>query len=115
MLSASIQISTRTVMQNYTCQNMLPQLWSNLKKISLLILLIFISHNLLAQKVVPVNRSPLTGIALPPGSKQDKRMLSVVGAQMLLDTEGKKNAAVLKKQFSIIYLAAISLSFDFNI
>lgn len=96
MLSASIQTSTRTVMQNYGCQNMLPQLWSNLKKISLLILLIFISHNLLAQKVVPVNRSPLTGIALPPGSKHDKRMLSVVGAQMLLDTEGKKTAAVLK-------------------
>lgn len=96
MLSASIQIPTRAVTHNYGCPSMLLQYRGNLKTICLLPVFIFITHSILAQKVAPVNRSPLTGINLPDGTKQDKRLLSAVGAQMVLDIEGKKTAAVLK-------------------
>jgi hypothetical protein len=77
-------------------KNTAHQCLNTLKKTGLLSLLIFITHNTIAQKVAPVKNSPLTGIALPEGSKHDKRMLSVVGAQMLLDMEVKKTGAVLK-------------------
>ncbi|GAB2826242.1 hypothetical protein [Ferruginibacter profundus] len=77
-------------------KNIAWQYWHTLKKISLLSLLIIIANNAIAQKVAPVKNSPLTGIALPEGSKHDKRMLSVVSAQMLLDMEGKKTGAVIK-------------------
>jgi hypothetical protein len=42
------------------------------------------------KKLIPVTQSPLTGINLPNGSKRDSRILSVVGAKMLLEIESKK-------------------------
>ena len=48
-------------------------------------------QHIVAQKVSIVNRSPLTGIGLPDGSKLDKRILYVAAAEILLEAESKKN------------------------
>ncbi len=63
-------------------------------------------QNLYAKKVVPVTQSPLTGIALPADSKQDKRMLSVGAAKFLLDMQGKKNGTALKNT-EVLYLPVL--------
>lgn len=42
------------------------------------------------KKITPVSQSLLTGISLPAGSKQDKRMLSLAAAKMLLQIESEK-------------------------
>jgi len=42
------------------------------------------------KKMIPVTKSALTGISLPAGSRQDKRMLSVSVANSLMDMESKK-------------------------
>jgi len=47
------------------------------------------------KKVTPVTQSTLTSIALPAGSKQDSRMLTVAGAKMLLEMESKKANIIL--------------------
>jgi hypothetical protein len=96
MLPASIQIQARAIPQHYGDSCIWHYYNSKLKIIFLLPLFLFVTHYLPAQKVAPVNSSPLTGIALPQGSKHDKRMLSIIGAQILLDMEAKKTAAVLK-------------------
>jgi hypothetical protein len=74
-----------------------------LKKFVLLAMTFFVLQNLHAQKVVAITQSPLTGINLPTGSKSDKRMLSVGGAQLLLDMEAKKTGAILKNT-EVLYL-----------
>ena len=66
-------------------------------KSSIILLLIFILiNNIAAQKIEPVSKSPLTGIVLPAGSKQDKRMLMTVSANILLEDAAKKNNATVK-------------------
>ena len=73
-------------------------------KIFILFVICFLSlQNIHAQKVTPVTKSPLTGINLPAGSKSDKRMLSVGGAQLLLNMEAKKTGAILKNT-EVLYL-----------
>jgi hypothetical protein len=42
------------------------------------------------KKLVPVSQSVLTGVMLPEGSKQDKRMLMIGAAEILLEMESKK-------------------------
>lgn len=73
----------------------------------LLLIVFFAMQNINAQKVAPVTQSPLTGIALPAGSKMDKRFLSVTSAQILLDAEAKKTGATLKKT-EVLYLPVTS-------
>lgn len=84
---------------------------SLIKKISVLLLVIFFTLNAIAQKVAPVKNSPLTGIALPEGSKQDKRILSVMAAQILLDMEGKKAGVDLKNTEVVSLLSATNNSY----
>jgi hypothetical protein len=63
-------------------------------------LLLFTAFTLPAftqKKTVPATHSSLTGIPLPDGSKQDNRIISVVAAEMLLETESKKNNVTLSK------------------
>jgi len=62
-------------------------------KLTILIaFIILFAVNLPAQKkLVPVTQSTLTGIALPTGSKQDSRILSVAAAEMLLEMETSKS------------------------
>ena len=62
---------------------------------SLLLSFFFMASSIAQKKMIPIVQSPLTGINLPVGSKQDSRMLSVAGAKMLLEIESKKvNIAV---------------------
>ncbi len=67
-----------------------------MKNIFFLSLLIFATATSFAQKkMIPVTKSALTGISLPAGSLQDKRMLSVSVANSLMDMESKnKNISV---------------------
>jgi hypothetical protein len=64
----------------------------------------FMAQILFAQKkLVPIQQSPLTGIGLPTGSKQDNRMFSVAAARMLLEMESKKkNAGVLSPEVLVL-------------
>jgi len=60
-------------------------------KLKLLLILTFTSLLLQAQKkLVPVTQSPLTGIVLPAGTKQDGRFLSELAGKTLLEMETKK-------------------------
>lgn len=62
-----------------------------MKKGLLLCMLIIVASISFAQKkMLPVTQSSLTGIALPAGSMQDKRMLSVSAANALMEMESKK-------------------------
>lgn len=67
------------------------------KLIILLILCVLVQTNYAQKKIIPVSQSRLTGITLPPNSKQDSRMLSEVSAKTLLEMEAKKNNAGIKK------------------
>ncbi len=75
-----------------------------MKKIKLL--LIFACLTLFSQaqkKLVPVSQSPLTGISLPAGTKQDSRLLSVMAGKALLETETKgAGLAIDKTEFLTI-------------
>lgn len=42
------------------------------------------------KKLISVTQSEMTGVRLPPGSKQDKRMLMEAAGQILLEMESKK-------------------------
>jgi hypothetical protein len=71
---------------------------------------IVLSLNLMAQKkMVPVSQSALAGIALPTGSKQDKRWLSESSAQVLLELESKK-AKTGVKNMEVFYLPSVAAS-----
>lgn len=56
-----------------------------------------------AQKVAPVTASPLTGIALPQGSKQDKRFLMTTAANATIADAAKRNNVTLKST-EVLYL-----------
>lgn len=71
----------------------------------LLLISFCVMQNSVAQKVVPVTQSALTGISLPTGSKQDKRMLVVASANILMNDQAKKNSIALKKS-EVLYLPA---------
>ena len=61
------------------------------------------------KKVIPVSQSALTGVVLPAGSKQDKRMLSEGAAKILLEIESKKaNTGV--KNTEVLYLPSLTAS-----
>ena len=78
---------------------------SGIKYFILLFISFCVMQNSVAQKVVPVTQSPLTGISLPAGSKQDKRMLVVGSANILMNDQAKKNSIALKKA-EVLYLPA---------
>jgi len=59
------------------------------------------------KKLIPVTQSALTGVVLPAGSKQDKRLLSESSAKILLELESKKaNTGV--KNTEVLYLPSLS-------
>ncbi len=60
------------------------------KTIFLLLLFSLAANSFAQKKMNPITQSPITGISLPTGSKQDSRLLSVAGAKMLLEIESKK-------------------------
>lgn len=64
------------------------------------------------KKLVSVSVSELTGITLPEGSLQDKRMLSVSAANMLLGMESKKTNRSTTKTEVFLLPAASSTGID---
>jgi hypothetical protein len=60
-----------------------------------------------AQKVFPVTKSALSGISIPEGSKQDKRMLMVGAAQLLLEMEAKEFGATIQNT-EVLYLPVVA-------
>ena len=64
------------------------------------------------KKVTPVTQSVLTGIALPAGTKQDKRWLSENTAKVLLELESRKAKTGVKDP-EVLYLPSAS-SCGFN-
>ncbi len=66
-----------------------------LKNIFPLFFFFLVTNSFAQKKMTPISQSPLTGISLPTGSKQDNRMLSVAGAKMLLEMESKKTNITL--------------------
>jgi hypothetical protein len=70
----------------------------------------FLSINVSAQKkMVAVTQSTLTGIALPAGSIQDNRMLSISSAKMLIGMETKKSNITVSNT-EVLILPAENLS-----
>jgi hypothetical protein len=81
-----------------------------IRKLLLLSFVIGFTFSLSAQKnVVNVTQSKLTGINLPQGTKQDKRNLSEVGAQMLLETESEK-AGTKMQAAEVFMIPAVTIS-----
>lgn len=112
MLPATLSIPGSAVkcipaitMSNCVFTNFSSRLYNGIKSLTLLILSFCAMQYSFAQKVIPVTQSPLTGITLPAGSKQDKRMLSVSSARILMDGQAKKNSVVLKSA-EVLYLPA---------
>ena len=54
--------------------------------------------------VIPVTKSELTGIELPAGSKQDKRILSTAAAKTLLQMKADDNAITLGDKVEVFSL-----------
>src|SRR5882724_4726402 len=59
------------------------------------------------KKVTPITQSVLTGVTLPAGSTQDKRMLSEMSGKMLLEMESKKAGTTIKTT-EILYLPSVA-------
>jgi len=77
-----------------------------------LCLLIFTTSTSFAQKkMIPVTKSALTGISLPAGSLQDKRMLSVSIANSMMEMESKKVNITLSNT-EVLVFPAVSLGGD---
>jgi hypothetical protein len=71
----------------------------------LTVLLLFISTAAFPQKnVTSVTKSEMTGISLPEGSKQDKRILSTASAKALLDMKAKEIGRECSGSAEVIYL-----------
>jgi len=73
---------------------------------SLIICLLFMtSLKALGQSnVVPVSRSEMTGIELPAGTKQDKRILSSAAAETLMEMTAEENAIKLGDKSEVFSL-----------
>jgi hypothetical protein len=66
------------------------------------ILFVSIATQVISQsKVVPVSKSELTGIELPAGTKQDKRILATAAAETLLEMTAEENATKLEGQAEV--------------
>ena len=61
------------------------------------------------KKLVPVTQSPLTGLSLPAGSKQDGRFLSEIAGKALLEMEAKKVSTSVGS-IELLTLPAVSVS-----
>ena len=71
---------------------------------SIIFLAFFIVSALGQSKVTPVKRSELSGIELPAGAKQDKRILATASAKTLLDMIAKDNQITLVDDVEVFTL-----------
>lgn len=84
-----------------------------MKNIFFLCLLITATTTSFAQKkLIPVTQSALTGITVPAGTMQDKRMLSVAAANTLMNMESEKTGMEVSTTEVLVVPAAASSRFD---
>jgi hypothetical protein len=76
---------------------------SAVKNIVLLVLCFAPCFFTMAQKIVVVNQSAVTGIYLPQGSKQDKRLLMVAAANVTM-ADAAKQSNIAVKNAEVLYL-----------
>ncbi len=76
------------------------------------LLIITTATSFAQKKMIPVTQSALTGITLPAGSMQDKRMLSVSAANALMDMESKKSGRAVSNTEVLVIPLAASSGFD---
>ena len=87
-----------------------------MKKPFILVLVFISTFSSYAQKkLVPVTESALTGIALPVGTLQDKRILSVSAAGALLEMESKKTGKAVSTTEVLVLPSATAGGFDKNV
>jgi hypothetical protein len=73
------------------------------------LLLLFLSQAVFAQKnVTDVTKSEMTGISLPAGSKQDKRILMTASAKALLDMKAKELGRECAGTTEVLFLPLVS-------
>jgi hypothetical protein len=92
------------VVASHTCtlKSFIQQLNCSNKYILLAACIFFAAKMATAQKVALVSKSPLTGIELPGGSKQDKRLLMTAAANITMADAAKKNNVTVKSA-EVIY------------
>lgn len=84
-----------------------------MKNIFFLYLLITATTTSFAQKkMIPVTQSALTGITVPAGTMQDKRMLSVAAANTLMNMESEKTGMEVSTTEVFVVPAAATSGFD---
>lgn len=84
-----------------------------MKNIFFLCLLITATTTSFAQKkLIPVTQSALTGITVPAGTMQDKRMLSVAAANTLMNMESKKTSMEVSTTEVLVVPVAATSGFD---
>lgn len=76
-----------------------------MKLLSATLCILFVLNCTAQKNVIPVSSSGITGIPLPPESKQDKRMLFVGASKMLLELVSKKQGTGMQT-IELLYLPA---------
>lgn len=70
-------------------------------------------HLAAAQKnLVPVSQSQLTGVALPTGTKEDRRLLMRTAAKATMDMQAKDSGLVLTDRYEVFLLPASSAAWS---
>jgi hypothetical protein len=72
--------------------------------VSIIFLVFFVLPSFGQSKVTPASRSELSGIELPTGSKQDKRILATASAKTLLDMIAEDNQMILEDGVEVFLL-----------
>jgi len=79
-----------------------------MKRFTVFVFLLFLIDLGFSQsKVTPATRSELSGIELPTGSKQDKRILATASAKTLLDMIAKDNQITLEENVEVFTLIGV--------
>jgi len=75
--------------------------------VNIVFLVFFVLPSFGQSKVTPASRSELSGIELPTGSKQDKRILATASAKTLLDMVAQDNQITLEENVEVFTLIGI--------
>lgn len=80
-----------------------------MQRFTVIVFLLFLTDLGFSQsKVTPATRSELSGIELPTGSKQDKRILATASAKTLLDMIAKDNQIMLEEGVEVFTLIGVT-------
>lgn len=83
-----------------------------MKYFILIILLISVTTVFAQKNLVPVSKSEITGISLPPGSRKDIRIMSTAGAKLLLELESDKMGVKLSETEVLVLPPVIACGFN---